>query len=177
VILATGTFLKGLVHIGFTAIRAGRAGEFASYGLPDNLKELGFSLGRMKTGTPARLKKTTIDFTRFERQEGDANPRPFSLFTKGININQIPCYIGHTNKKSHQIVRDNLERSALYGGKITGVPARYCPSIEDKVVRFSDKEKHQIILEPEGIDTEEIYASGLGNSLPMDIQIPFCEIC
>jgi tRNA uridine 5-carboxymethylaminomethyl modification enzyme len=173
VILATGTFLKGLVHIGFTSIRAGRAGEFASYGLPDNLKELGFTLGRMKTGTPARLKKSTIDFTRFERQEGDLDPRPFSLFTKEIKINQIPCYIGHTNKKSHQIVRDNLERSALYGGKITGVPARYCPSIEDKIVRFSDKEKHQIILEPEGIDTEEIYASGLGNSLPMDIQIPF----
>ncbi|MCD6266298.1 MAG: tRNA uridine-5-carboxymethylaminomethyl(34) synthesis enzyme MnmG [Deltaproteobacteria bacterium] len=173
VILATGTFLKGLVHIGFTSIRAGRAGEFASYGLPDNLKELGFTLGRMKTGTPARLKKSTIDFTRFEKQEGDMDPRPFSLFTKEIKITQIPCYIGHTNKKSHQIVRDNLERSALYGGKITGVPARYCPSIEDKVVKFSDKEKHQIILEPEGLDTEEIYASGLGNSLPMDIQIPF----
>ncbi len=173
VILATGTFLSGLIHIGFTSIRAGRAGEFASYGLPENLKELGFKLGRMKTGTPARLKKSTIDFTRFERQEGDANPKPFSLFTKEINITQIPCYIGHTNKKSHQIVKDNLERSALYGGKITGVPARYCPSIEDKIVRFSDRDKHQIILEPEGIDTEEIYASGLGNSLPMDIQIPF----
>jgi tRNA uridine 5-carboxymethylaminomethyl modification enzyme len=173
VILATGTFLSGLIHIGFTSIRAGRAGEFASYGLPEDLKELGFKLGRMKTGTPARLKKSTIDFTRFERQEGDANPKPFSLFTKEINITQIPCYIGHTNKKSHQIVKDNLERSALYGGKITGVPARYCPSIEDKIVRFSDRDKHQIILEPEGIDTEEIYASGLGNSLPMDIQIPF----
>ena len=173
VILATGTFLKGLVHIGFTSIKAGRAGEFASYGLPDNLKDLGFTLGRMKTGTPARLKRSTIDFTRFEKQEGDTDPRPFSLFTKEMKIDQIPCYIGHTNKKSHQIVRDNLERSALYGGKITGIPARYCPSIEDKIVRFSDKDKHQIILEPEGIDTEEIYASGLGNSLPMDIQIPF----
>lgn len=173
VILATGTFLRGLVHIGFTAIRAGRAGEFASYGLPENLKELGFNLGRMKTGTPARLKKSTIDFTKFERQDGDENPKPFSLFTRGITNQQIPCYIGHTNKRSHQIVRDNLERSALYGGKITGVPARYCPSIEDKIVRFSDRDKHQIILEPEGIDTEEIYASGLGNSLPMDVQIPF----
>ena len=173
VILATGTFLKGLVHIGFTSIQAGRAGEFASYGLSDNLKDLGFTLGRMKTGTPARLKQSTIDFTRFEKQEGDTDPRPFSLFTKEMKIDQIPCYIGHTNKKSHQIVRDNLERSALYGGKITGIPARYCPSIEDKIVRFSDKDKHQIILEPEGIDTEEIYASGLGNSLPMDIQIPF----
>jgi tRNA uridine 5-carboxymethylaminomethyl modification enzyme len=173
VILATGTFLRGLVHIGFTAIKAGRAGEFASYGLPESLSQLGFTLGRMKTGTPARLRKSTIDFTKFERQDGDQNPRPFSLFTKGMNATPIPCYIGHTNKRSHQIVRDNLERSALYGGRITGVPARYCPSIEDKIVRFPDRDKHQIILEPEGIDTEEIYASGLGNSLPMDVQIPF----
>jgi len=173
VILSTGTFLSGLVHIGFTSIRAGRAGEFASYGLPESLRSLGFNLGRMKTGTPPRLKKSTIDFTRFAKQEGDENPRPFSLFTKEIKMPQIPCYIGYTNKKSHQIVRDNLERSALYGGKITGVPARYCPSMEDKIVRFSERDKHQIILEPEGIDTEEIYASGLGNSLPMDVQIPF----
>ena len=173
VILATGTFLGGLVHIGFTSIRAGRAGEFASYGLPESLRNLGFKLGRMKTGTPARLKKSTIDFTRFQKQEGDENPRPFSLFTKEIKIPHIPCYIGYTNKKSHQIVRDNLQRSALYGGRITGVPARYCPSMEDKIVRFSERDKHQIILEPEGIDTEEIYASGLGNSLPMDVQIPF----
>jgi len=175
VILATGTFLSGLVHIGFTSIRAGRAGEFASYGLPENLRSLGFKLGRMKTGTPARLKRSTIDFTRFEKQEGDENPRPFSLFTKEIKMPQIPCYIGYTNKKSHQIVRDNLERSALYGGKITGIPARYCPSMEDKIVRFSERDKHQIILEPEGIDTEEIYASGLGNSLPMDVQIAFVK--
>jgi tRNA uridine 5-carboxymethylaminomethyl modification enzyme len=173
VILATGTFLRGLVHIGFTAIKAGRAGEFASYALPESLSQRGFRLGRMKTGTPARLRKSSIDFTKFERQEGDENPRPFSLFTKKMNATPIPCYIGHTNKRSHRIVRDNLERSALYGGRITGVPARYCPSIEDKIVQFPDRDKHQIILEPEGIDTEEIYASGLGNSLPMDVQIPF----
>jgi tRNA uridine 5-carboxymethylaminomethyl modification enzyme len=172
-ILATGTFLRGLVHIGFTAIKAGRAGEFASYGLADNLRELGFRLGRMKTGTPARLNKSTIDFSKFERQDGDEHPRPFSLFTNEIMGQQIPCYIGHTNARSHQIVTNNLERSALYGGKITGIPARYCPSIEDKIVRFSDRDKHQIILEPEGMATEEIYASGLGNSLPMDVQIPF----
>jgi len=165
--------LRGLVHIGFTAIKAGRAGEFASYGLAEDLKELGFTLGRMKTGTPPRLRKSTIDFSRFVRQDGEENPKPFSLFTGEIDIKQVPCYIGHTNTKSHQIVRDNLERSALYGGKITGVPARYCPSIEDKVVRFSDRDRHQIILEPEGLDTEEIYASGLGNSLPMEVQIPF----
>jgi len=173
VILATGTFLRGLVHIGFTAIKAGRAGEFASYGLAENLKELGFTLGRMKTGTPARLRKSTIEFDKFKRQDGEENPKPFSLFTGEVDIKQVPCYIGHTNTKSHQIVRDNLERSALYGGKITGVPARYCPSIEDKVVRFSDRDRHQIILEPEGLNTEEIYASGLGNSLPMEVQIPF----
>jgi tRNA uridine 5-carboxymethylaminomethyl modification enzyme len=172
-ILATGTFLRGLVHIGFAAIKAGRAGEFASYGLPENLAELGFALGRMKTGTPARLKRSTIDFSRFKRQDGDDNPRPFSLFTRQITAPRIPCYIGHTNKTSHRIVRDNLERSALYGGRITGIPARSCPSIEDKIVKFSDRDAHQIILEPEGIDTEEIYASGLGNSLPMEIQIPF----
>jgi tRNA uridine 5-carboxymethylaminomethyl modification enzyme len=173
VILATGTFLKGLVHIGFTSIKAGRAGEFASYGLSESLKNLGFNLGRMKTGTPPRLKKTSIDFSRFERQEGDDNPRPFSIFTKEIELNQIPCFIGHTNNNSHKIVRDNITLSALYGGKISGVPARYCPSIEDKIVRFSGRDKHQIILEPEGRDTEEMYASGLGNSLPMGVQIPF----
>lgn len=173
VILATGTFLRGLVHIGFSAIKAGRAGEFASYGLPKNLADLGFTLGRMKTGTPARLKQSTIDFSRFKKQEGDESPRPFSLFTKEITGSRTPCYIGHTNRNSHKIVRDNLERSALYGGKITGIPARYCPSIEDKVVKFSDRDNHQIILEPEGLDTEEIYASGLGNSLPMEVQIPF----
>ncbi len=173
VILATGTFLKGLVHIGFTSIKAGRAGEFASYGLSESLKNLGFTLGRMKTGTPPRLKKTSIDFSRFERQEGDDNPKPFSIFTKEIERNQIPCFIGHTNNNSHKIVRDNLTLSALYGGKISGVPARYCPSIEDKIVRFSGRDQHQIILEPEGRDTEEMYASGLGNSLPMDVQIPF----
>jgi tRNA uridine 5-carboxymethylaminomethyl modification enzyme len=173
VILATGTFLRGLVHIGFVAIKAGRAGEFASYGLPSHLAELGFSLGRMKTGTPARLKRSTIDFSKLARQDGDENPRPFSLFTKEITAHRIPCYIGHTNKTSHGIVRENLERSALYGGRITGVPARYCPSIEDKIVKFSDRDTHQIILEPEGLDTEEIYASGLGNSLPIEVQIPF----
>jgi len=173
VILATGTFLKGLVHIGFTAIKAGRAGEFASYGLADSLKNLGFSLGRMKTGTPPRLKKTSIDFSTFEKQEGEDNPRPFSFFTKRIELNQLPCFIGHTNNNTHKIVRDNLKLSALYGGRITGTPARYCPSIEDKVVRFSERDKHQIVFEPEGIETEEIYASGLGNSLPIDVQIPF----
>ncbi len=118
VILATGTFLSGLVHIGFKSIQAGRAGEFASYSLPLHLKELGFALGRMKTGTPPRLKKTSIDFTKFSKQEGDEHPRPFSFFTKDVNIVQVPCYMGHTNLQTHQLVRDNLKYSALYGGVI-----------------------------------------------------------
>jgi len=173
VVLATGTFLSGLVHIGFNSFQAGRAGEFASYGLPVHLKELGFELGRMKTGTPPRLKKSSIDFSKFTEHGSEEEPKPFSFFTKKINNPQIQSYIGHTNQKSHQIVKKNLKRSALYGGMIKGVSARYCPSFEDKIVRFPDKERHQVILEPEGLDTDEVYASGLGNSLPMEIQIQF----
>lgn len=171
VILATGTFLCGLIHIGFKSIKAGRAGEFASYDLPAHLRDLGFQLGRMKTGTPPRLNKTTIDFSMFARHDSEEAPTPFSFFTKKITMPQLPSYIGHTNKNSHKIVRDNLKRSALHSGIIKGIPARYCPSLEDKIVRFADKESHQVILEPEGIDTNEMYASGLGNSLPMEIQI------
>ena len=173
VVLATGTFLSGLVHIGFNSFKAGRAGEFASYGLPAHLKALGFELGRMKTGTPPRLKKSSIDFNAFIQQGGEEDPIPFSFFTEKIVMPQLPSFIGQTSKRSHQIVKKNLERSALYGGMIKGISARYCPSFEDKVVRFPDKERHQIILEPEGLDTDEIYASGLGNSLPMEIQIQF----
>ena len=170
VVLATGTFLSGLVHIGFSSIRAGRAGEFASYGLPAQLKEIGFALGRMKTGTPPRLKKASIDFSAFSVQEADPDPRPFSVFTDRIAMPQLPSFIGKTHLRTHRIVADNLKRSALYGGVIRGISARYCPSLEDKVVKFSDKESHQVILEPEGVDTEEIYASGLGNSLPLEVQ-------
>ena len=173
VILATGTFLSGLVHIGFTSVKAGRAGEFASYGLAQHLKDLGFSLGRMKTGTPPRLHKTSIDFSRFEKHEMDETPRLFSYFSKKAELKQMPSYIGHTNKRSHKIMEKNLKHSALYGGMIKGVSARYCPSFEDKVVRFPDRDRHQVILEPEGIETNEIYASGLGNSLPLEIQIQF----
>jgi tRNA uridine 5-carboxymethylaminomethyl modification enzyme len=171
VILATGTFLGGLVHIGFTSFKAGRAGEFASYGLSASLRELGFSLGRMKTGTPPRLHKSSIDFESFTIQQPEGEPRPFSFFTDRIVMPQMPSYIGHTNPDCHRIVQNNLGRSALYGGPITGVSARYCPSFEDKIVKFPDKETHQIILEPEGLETEEIYASGLGNSLPLEIQV------
>ena len=171
VVLATGTFLSGLVHIGFKSIQAGRAGEFAAYSLPVHLKELGFSLGRMKTGTPPRLDRTTIDFSRFEEQALEEPARPFSFSPPADRLPQRPSYIGHTSQAVHQLVRDNLHRSALHGGIIKGVPARYCPSFEDKIVRFPDRDRHQIILEPEGLDTQEIYASGLGNSLPMEVQL------
>ncbi len=171
VVIATGTFLSGLVHIGFKSIKSGRAGEFASYGLAADLKALGFTLGRMKTGTPPRLKKNSIDFSKFEQQSSLAEPIPFSFFTQKISLPQRPSYIGYTNARAHQIVQENLKRSALYGGTITGVSARYCPSFEDKIFKFPERDRHQIILEPEGLDTEEIYASGLGNSLPMEIQV------
>jgi len=173
VVLATGTFLSGLVHIGFVSIKAGRAGEFASYGLPADLKSLGFELGRMKTGTPPRLHKDSIDFSQFKMQGNEETPKLFSCFSKEVILPQVPSYIGHTNQRSHRIVGENLNKSALYGGMIKGVSARYCPSFEDKVVRFPDKQSHQVILEHEGLDTDEIYASGLGNSLPLEIQLQF----
>jgi tRNA uridine 5-carboxymethylaminomethyl modification enzyme len=171
VILATGTFLSGLIHIGFNSIKAGRAGEFASYGLAANLKDLGFKLGRLKTGTPPRLRKSSIDFSKFSIQNADPEPTPFSTFTEKIALPQLPSYLGHTCQRSHDIVRRNLEYSALYGGIITGTSARYCPSFEDKIVKFPDRDRHPIILQPEGLDTQEIYASGLGNSLPLETQI------
>lgn len=173
VILATGTFLSGRVHIGDRSIKAGRAGEFASYALPENLRELGFAMGRMKTGTPPRLHRATIDFSRFECQELQGDPLPFSFFSGRSQLPQQSSYIGHTSQHTHDIVRRNLDRSALYSGIIKGTPARYCPSFEDKIVRFPDKDRHQIILQPEGLDTEEIYASGLGNSLPVEVQLEF----
>jgi tRNA uridine 5-carboxymethylaminomethyl modification enzyme len=175
VVLATGTFLSGLLHIGFNSFPAGRAGEFASYGLAADLKQLGFDLGRMKTGTPPRLKKSSIDFSKFKAQESDADPNPFSYFTDSLNMPRLASHIGYTNPRSHKIVRENLERSALYGGIIQGISARYCPSFEDKIVKFPDRDRHQVILEPEGVDTEEIYASGLGNSLPLEIQIELVQ--
>lgn len=171
VILATGTFLSGLVHIGFTTMQAGRAGEFAAYQLPIHLQGLGFTLGRMKTGTPPRLKRSSIDFSQFEEQPLEYNVRPFSFSAAPSQLPQVPSFIGHTSAQVHQLVRDNLHRSALHSGIIKGVPARYCPSFEDKIVRFPERDRHQIILEPEGLDTQEIYASGLGNSLPLEVQV------
>ncbi|MFP4285106.1 MAG: tRNA uridine-5-carboxymethylaminomethyl(34) synthesis enzyme MnmG [Desulfovermiculus sp.] len=170
VILASGTFLHGLVHIGTTHIPAGRAGEFASNDLPEQLCSLGLKLGRMKTGTPARLHRRSIDFSLFEVQTGEENCPPFSLFTDKPALPQIPCYFGRTRVRTHDIIRSNIRFSPLYDGTIQGVSARYCPSLEDKIMKFPDKEFHHIILEPEGLETEEIYASGTGNSLPYEIQ-------
>jgi len=171
VILATGTFLHGLVHIGRARIPAGRAGEFPSNQLADQLQDLGFTLGRMKTGTPARIRRRSIDFHQFREQEGDPQPRPFSLGTDGIVLPQISCFIGKTHERTHELIRRHIHLSPLYNGTITGVSARYCPSLEDKVMKFPHREFHQIILEPEGLETEEIYASGTGNSLPYEIQL------
>jgi tRNA uridine 5-carboxymethylaminomethyl modification enzyme len=171
VILATGTFLHGLIHIGTARIPAGRAGEFPSNRLADQLYALGFTLGRMKTGTPARIRRRSIDFSLFREQEGDPDPRPFSLYSDGPILPQVSCFIGRTHERTHELIRRHIHLSPLYNGSITGVSARYCPSLEDKVMKFPQRDFHQIILEPEGLETEEVYASGTGNSLPYEIQL------
>jgi tRNA uridine 5-carboxymethylaminomethyl modification enzyme len=171
VIVTTGTFLKGLIHIGLESFQAGRAGEFPSISLSDSLKSLGLKMGRLKTGTPPRLDARSIDFSKTTLQYGDAPPPPFSYSTEKITNPQLPCYITYTNKKTHDIILGSLDRSPLYSGKIKGIGPRYCPSIEDKVVRFSEKERHQIFLEPEGLETTEYYANGISTSLPYDVQV------
>jgi tRNA uridine 5-carboxymethylaminomethyl modification enzyme len=171
VIVTTGTFLKGLIHIGFENFSAGRAGEFPSVGLSDSLRELGFEMGRLKTGTPPRLDAKTIDFLKTEAQYGDNPPTPFSHSTEKITNPQLPCYLTYTNSETHEIILSNLDRSPLYSGRIKGVGPRYCPSIEDKVVRFSNRERHQVFLEPEGLETKEYYANGIATSLPYDVQV------
>lgn len=171
IIITTGTFLKGLMHVGLESFQAGRAGEFPSIGLSDCLKELGLKIGRLKTGTPPRIDSRTIDFSKTTLQWGDDPPQPFSYSTEKITNPQLPCYITYTNKKTHEIILKNLDRSPLYSGKIKGTGPRYCPSIEDKVVRFADKERHQIFLEPEGLKTREYYANGISTSLPYDVQV------
>ncbi len=173
VIVTTGTFLKGLIHIGLDNFAAGRAGEFPSVGLSDSLQQLGLKMGRLKTGTPPRIDAKTIDFSRTEPQYGDDPPLPFSHSTEKITNPQLPCFITYTNSETHTIIRANLDRSPLYSGRITGVGARYCPSIEDKVVRFAERERHQVFLEPEGLETKEYYANGIPTSLPYDIQVTF----
>ncbi|HOW35264.1 MAG TPA: tRNA uridine-5-carboxymethylaminomethyl(34) synthesis enzyme MnmG [Candidatus Omnitrophota bacterium] len=170
VILAPGTFLKGRLHIGLTTFAGGRIGEPASDRLAQNLKDLGLETLSFKTGTPPRLDGRTIDFKKLESQFPDKNPVPFSFSTKKINQKLIPCHIAHTNEKTHEIIRANLNRSAMYSGVIKSTGVRYCPSIEDKIVRFSDKKSHQVFLEPEGIDTFEYYPNGISTSLPFDVQ-------
>ncbi|MFN3739604.1 MAG: tRNA uridine-5-carboxymethylaminomethyl(34) synthesis enzyme MnmG [Thermodesulfovibrionales bacterium] len=171
VIITTGTFLNGLIHIGLETMEAGRAGEFPSKGLSKCLKDLGFKMGRLKTGTPPRLDSRTIDFSQLEPQYGDEPPPSFSYSTKKITNPQLPCYLTYTNKATHEIILKNLDRSPLYSGRIKGIGPRYCPSIEDKVVKFSDKERHQVFLEPEGLETKEYYANGISTSLPFDVQL------
>jgi tRNA uridine 5-carboxymethylaminomethyl modification enzyme len=171
VIVTTGTFLNGLIHIGEVTFGGGRAGDKASVGLSGCLEKLGFEIKRLKTGTPPRLSAKSIDFSKLEPQHGDESPVPFSFQTEKITQDQLPCYLTYTSEKTHQIIKENLHRSPLYSGKIHSRGPRYCPSIEDKVNRFADKERHQLFLEPEGRYTEEIYVNGLSTSFPQDVQI------
>ena len=171
VILATGTYLKGKIFIGESSFESGPDGVFPANKLSESLKRMGINLIRFKTGTPARVNKNSIDFSKMEIQEGDDEIVPFSFDSKIEKINQVPCYLTYTNEKTHEIIRKNLHRSPLYGGEIEGVGPRYCPSIEDKVVRFSDKKRHQVFIEPMGLDTDEMYVQGMSSSLPEDVQI------
>ena len=173
VILTTGTFLRGLIHIGERKIPAGRMGEAPSTGLSATLEMFGFALGRLKTGTPSRLDGRTIDWAGLEMQQADETPVPFSTLTKRITNPQIECGITRTNKRTHAIIEENLKRSAMYSGQIAGVGPRYCPSVEDKIVKFGDRESHQIFLEPEGLDDHTVYPNGISTSLPEDVQKAF----
>lgn len=173
VVLTTGTFMNGRIFIGEYDAPCGRLGEMAAIGLGDNLRRLGFTVGRMKTGTPARVRKSSLDFDELEIQDGDEEIIPFSFENEEIIRAQLPCYVTWTNDETHKIIRDNIHRSPLYGGKIVGKGPRYCPSIEDKVVRFPERERHQIFVEPEGNGTEEMYLNGLSSSLPEEVQHKF----
>ena len=173
VILATGTYLNGKIHVGETSYTAGPDGSIAATGLTENLRRLGLTMRRFKTGTPARVHRRSIDFSQLEEQLGDEQIVPFSADTTGELKNQVNCYIAYTNEKTHQVILDNLHRSPLYSGRIEGVGPRYCPSIEDKIVRFSDKPRHQLFIEPMGLDTEEMYLQGMSSSLPEDVQLAF----
>jgi len=170
VVVATGTFLNGLIHIGLKSFPAGRMGDVPSVSLADDLKNLGFNMGRMKTGTTPRLDGNTIDYTELEAQDSDEPPNLFSFAGIGPKLPQKPCHITYTNEKTHEIIREGCDRSPMFTGIIEGVGARYCPSIEDKVTRFPEKSRHQIFLEPEGLDTVEVYPNGVPTSLPIDVQ-------
>jgi len=171
VIVTTGTFLKGLIHIGLENFPSGRAGEFPSIGLSDSLMELGFKIGRLNTCTPPRLDARTIDFSKIEPQWGDDPPPPFSYSTERITNPQLPCYLTYTNNDTHKIILSNLGSSPLYTGRAKGKGPRYCPSIEDKVATFTDRERHQVFLEPEGLETKEYYANGIFTSLAYEVQV------
>ena len=173
VVLTTGTFLNGVMFTGHKATIGGRVNDVSCSGITPYLKQKGFRLGRLKTGTPARLNGKTINWDILERQNGDEHPCPFSFLTKEITTPQISCYITHTNEKTHQIIRDNFDKCALFSGLITGIGPRYCPSIEDKLVKFADRTSHQIFLEPEGLNTDVIYPNGISTSLPADVQEAF----
>jgi tRNA uridine 5-carboxymethylaminomethyl modification enzyme len=173
VVLTTGTFMRGLIHVGLNNYSGGRAGEPPSFGISEQLRVLGLDVGRLKTGTPPRLYSGSIDFSKTEEQPGDYPIRPFSFLTKEIKTQQVSCFITATNERTHDEIRAGLDRSPLYSGVIEGVGPRYCPSIEDKVVRFPEKDTHQIFLEPEGVNTAEIYPNGLPTSLPADVQLRF----
>jgi tRNA uridine 5-carboxymethylaminomethyl modification enzyme len=173
VVLTTGTFMRGLIHVGLKHYPGGRAGEPPSEGLSDQLGVLGLRVGRLKTGTPARLDGRTIDYGGLEPQYGDDPPRPFSLDTERITNRQVPCYLTGTNPRTHDLIRAGLDRSPLFQGVIEGVGPRYCPSIEDKVNRFPEKDSHQVFLEPEGLGTTEVYPNGVSTSLPAEVQLAF----
>ena len=173
IVLTTGTFLGGLIHIGEEKIPAGRVGEAPALGLSQSLRRSGFALGRLKTGTPPRLDGTTIDWQGLDVQPGDDPPLPFSFLTERITTRQVVCHITETTPQTHEVIRANLDRSPLYAGDITGVGPRYCPSIEDKVVRFAERGHHQIFLEPEGLDDDTIYPNGVSTSLPREVQAAF----
>jgi tRNA uridine 5-carboxymethylaminomethyl modification enzyme len=170
VVVTTGTFLNGLAHVGEQKYSCGRSGEPPSTFLGDQLRSLGLEWKRLKTGTPPRLDGRTIDWSRFEAQHGDPEPTPFSFMTARIDREQVPCYIAFTTEETHRVIRENIARSPLYSGQIEGIGPRYCPSIEDKVVKFPDKKRHQIFLEPEGLDTYEVYVNGMSTSMPIDVQ-------
>ncbi len=174
VVVTTGTFLRGLIHIGESKLEAGRAGEPAAYALSGSLKRLGFELGRLKTGTPPRLNRRSIDFSKMDLQPGDQPPPFFSYRTEStFHVEQLPCYITYTTDRTKEVIQANLHRSAMYSGQIEGVGPRYCPSIEDKIVKFAEKERHQIFLEPEGRATDEFYVNGASTSLPEEVQLGF----
>lgn len=173
VIISTGTYLSGVIHVGEVSYESGPDATLPAKGLSDSLRELGVTIRRFKTGTPARVHKRSIDFSQLERQDGDEKIIPFSYETKAMLENKVSCYISYTNAETHKIILDNLDRSPLYSGRIEGVGPRYCPSIEDKVVRFSDKPRHQLFIEPMGLDTDEYYLQGMSSSLPEDVQLKF----